>query len=85
MKNIISVLCVSLLLFLLLVGPAYSQNSNLKTKFYNFDDLLINGEYKKPQVMYTDARQKVRFERLLKLKKDFLPKLKSTEKDPALR
>ena len=50
-----------------------------------FDDLLINGEYKKPQVLYTDARQKVRFERLLKLKRDFLPKLKSTEKDPSLR
>ena len=57
----------------------------VKTKFYNFDDLLINGQYKKPQVLYTDARQKVKFERLLKLKKDFLPKLKSTAKDPALR
>ena len=56
-----------------------------KTKFYNFDDLLINGQYKKPQVLYTDARQKVRFERLLKLKKDFLPKLKDTSKDPTLR
>jgi len=46
---------------------------------------LINGEYKKPQILYTDSRQKVKFERLLKLKKDFLPKLKSTEKDPTLR
>ena len=56
-----------------------------KTKFYNFDDLLINGEYKKPQVLYTDARQTVKFEKLLKLKKDFLPKLKSTKADPSLR
>mgnify|MGYP001307707995 CR=1 FL=1 len=56
-----------------------------KTKFYNFDDLLINGEYKKPQVLYTDARQKVKFERLLKLKKNFLPKLKDTKRDPSLR
>ncbi len=59
--------------------------ANTKTKFYNFDDLLINGQYKKPQVLYTDARQKVRFERLLKLKKDFLPKLRDTSKDPTLR
>ncbi|MCB9521830.1 MAG: hypothetical protein H6702_00440 [Myxococcales bacterium] len=57
----------------------------MKTKFYNFDDLLIDGQYKKPQVLYTDARQKVRFERLLKLKKDFLPKLKATAKDATLR
>jgi len=56
-----------------------------KTKFYNFDDLLIDGEYKKPQVLYTDARQRVKFERLLKLKKDFLPSLKATAKDASLR
>jgi hypothetical protein len=74
------------LIFIFLMLPvAYAQDKNVKTKFYNFDDLLINGEYKKPQVLYTDARQKVQFERLLKLKKDFLPKLKGTSKDPALR
>ena len=70
-------------LFLLLF-PSVSL-SQQKTKFYNFDDLLINGEYKKPQILYTDSRQKVRFEKLLKLKKDFLPKLKSTSKDHVLR
>ncbi len=61
------------------------KNSTPKTKFYNFDDLLINGEYRKPQVLYVDSSQRVKFERLLKLKKDFLPKLKNTEKDPSLR
>ena len=77
---------VTVLLFIIAVSfSAHAQNKNTKTKFYNFDDLLINGEYKKPQVLYTDARQKVQFERLLKLKKDFLPKLKDTSKDPALR
>lgn len=62
-----------------------AQETSTKTKFYNFDDLLINGEYKKPQILYTDSRQKVKFERLLKLKKDFLPKLKQTQRDPSLR
>ena len=61
------------------------KTQNFKTKFYNFDELLINGEYKKPQLMFVDTKQKVRFEKLLKLKKDFLLKLKSTEKDPSLR
>ena len=61
------------------------EKPSKKTKFYNFDDLLINGEYKRPQVLWTDSRQKVKFERLLKLKKDFLPKLESTKKDPSLR
>lgn len=69
-----------------LASAAHAQDKgDVKTKFYNFDDLLIDGEYKKPEVLYTDARQKVKFERLLKLKKDFLPRLKATAKDATLR
>ena len=71
--------------FFIFFDVASAQNNNLKTKFYNFDDLLINGEYKKPQILYTDSKQKVRFEKLLKLKKNFLINLKKTEKDPSLR
>jgi dephospho-CoA kinase len=71
--------------FLLLPSLVYSQNSNVKTKFYDFDDLLINGEYKKPQVLYIDADSKIKFERLLKLKRDLLPKLQNTQRDPSLR
>lgn len=62
-----------------------SVSATPKTKFYDFDDLLINGEYKKPQIMYNDARTKVRFERLLKLRKDFLQRLRSTKRDKSLR
>jgi hypothetical protein len=57
----------------------------IKTKFYNFDDMLIDGKVRKPQVLYTDARQKVKFNRLLKLKKDFISKLHDSRKDPSLR
>lgn len=60
------------------------KNTILKTKFYNFDDLLIKGEYKKPQILYIDQKQKVKFEKLLKLKKNFLNNLKNTSKDPSL-
>ena len=73
----------------LIIFPNLSLAEDLsgktKTKFYNFDDLLINGEYKKPQILYTDSKQKVKFEKLLKLKKDFLFQLKKTIKDPSLR
>ena len=75
----------SLLLILLFASAASAQSGKVKTKFYDFDDLLIDGEYKKPQVMYTDTRQKVKFERLLKLKKEFLPKLRATSRDSSLR
>jgi hypothetical protein len=87
MKTTIKILFFGLLsMFVLLsIAIAKPKNQNLKTKFYNFDDLLINGEYKKPQILYIDDRQKVRFEKLLKLKKDFIKNLKKTEKDPSLR
>ena len=75
---------ICLFIFMLSSVPAFSQN-NVKTKFYNFDDLLIDGKVRKPQLLWVDTRQKVKFERLLKLRKDFLPKLKATRKDAALR
>jgi len=57
------------------------QNS----KFYDFSDQVINGEIKKPTALYTDSRQKVRFGRLLKLKKSFIPKMLESAKEPAFR
>ena len=65
--------------------PFLAQANTPKTKFYDFDDLLINGEYKKPQIMYTDTQTKVKFERLLKLKKDFIQKLRESKRDTSLR
>ncbi len=74
-----------LFMFVSCTVSAKDNDTNHKTKFYNFDELLIDGKIKKPQVLYTDTRQKVRFARLLKLKKDFIPKLKETRKDATLK
>lgn len=52
-----------------------------KAKFYDFSDQLIDGEIKKPTALYTDSRQKAKFERLLSLKKSFLPAMFQTSKD----
>ena len=76
---------ITIFLVLMLASVASAQSGDVKTKFYDFDDLLIDGEYKKPQIMYNDATTKVRFERLLKLKKEFLPKLRATSRDSSLR
>ena len=48
-----------------------------KSKFYDFNEQLIDGELKRPTTLYTDSRQRVKFERLLKLKKSFLPEVHS--------
>jgi dephospho-CoA kinase len=71
-------------IFLFLMATAALANDT-KTKFYDFEDLLINGEYKKPQVLYIDADSQVRFERLLKLKKNLLIRLRESKRDHSLR
>tara|TARA_Y100000034_G_scaffold64483_1_gene78013 strand:+ start:2467 stop:2640 length:174 start_codon:yes stop_codon:yes gene_type:complete len=53
----------------------------MRSKFYDFSEQLIDGEIKKPTTLYTDVRKQVRFDRLLKLKKSFLPKLFATAKE----
>ena len=77
------------LTFILMMMASSDTNANppanQKTKFYDFNDMLIDGQIKKPQALYIDHRQKVKFERLLKLKKSFLPQLLKTAKDPAFR
>ncbi|GEM_PF-1688324 len=47
-------------------------NDKVKSKFYDFSEMLIDGEIKKPTALYTDARAKVRFDRLMRLDKNFL-------------
>ena len=69
----------------LLILPFLAIADSPRTKFYDFDDLLINGEYKKPQVMYIDDQARVKFERLLKLRKDLLKRLRETKRDTSLR
>ena len=61
-----------------LISPARAQS---KAKFYDFQDQIIEGELKKPTTLYTDARKKVKFERLLKLKKSFMYDLYNSAKD----
>tara|TARA_R100001509_G_C4824279_1_gene200964 strand:+ start:535 stop:804 length:270 start_codon:yes stop_codon:yes gene_type:complete len=72
--------------FVLLVtfSTSFAEDKK-KVKFYNFDDILIDGKVKKPKVLMLDARQRVKFGKLLKLKRDFIPKLKGTERDPTFR
>tara|TARA_B100000029_G_C17100538_1_gene787742 strand:- start:196 stop:390 length:195 start_codon:yes stop_codon:yes gene_type:complete len=56
-----------------------------KAKFYDFSEQLIDGEIKKPTALYTDSRKKVQFERLLKLKKSFLPDLFKTAREKVFK
>ena len=66
--------------FVLLGNEAMAQKSP-KAKFYDFSEQVIDGEIKKPTALYTDSKKKVKFDRLLKLKKSFIPELMNTSKE----
>ena len=71
---------------LLSPGAAQAQDAEEpRTKFYNFDDMLIDGEFKKPDIMKNKAREKAGFKRLVDLKKNFLPKVIETSQEQALQ
>jgi len=72
---------IVLLIFLNAASIVFAK----KSKFYDFSEQIINGDIKKPATLYTDARKKVQFEQLLKLKKSFMHELFETGKERIFR
>lgn len=71
-------------------GPVAAQTpppkkGEVKSRFYDFSDQVIDGEIKKPTTLYTDARQRVKFDRLLRLKKSFLEPMLQTAKEQVFK
>ena len=78
---------VTLFVSFIIAGTAIGAppNKNVKSKFYDFGEQVIDGELKKPTGTYTSGRSAVRFKRLLDLKRSFLPNLYSTSKSKVFK
>ena len=73
-----------LLMSILLMIAAFAspaKASEPRAKFYDFSEQLIDGEVRKPTALYLDVRQKVKFQRLLRLKRDFKRDLMKTARE----
>ncbi len=77
----IAVYVVLFLAIFVMVGSEANAQTKPKSKFYDFGAQIIDGEIKKPTALYTDSKKKVQFDRLLKLKKSFIPDLMKTSKE----
>jgi hypothetical protein len=82
MKYAVSFLVIA---FIILNMTAAVMANQPRAKFYDFNEQLIDGEIKKPTTLYTDVRSKVKFNRLLRLKKSFLPELFDTAKESVFK
>lgn len=76
------------ILFTLSCGAAIAGNTpkkKTKSKFYDFGAQVIDGEIRKPTALYTSARNQAKFDRLLRLKRSFLPSLFATAKNKVFK
>ena len=62
-----------------------SGNPNERSRFYDFGEQVIDGEIRRPTALYTDARKRAQFGRLLRLKRSFLPDLFETAKNKVFK
>ena len=76
---------IPLAAFLSIAITSISNAASPKSKFYDFSEQLIDGEIKKPTTLYTNSRKKVKFDRLLRLKKSFIKKLLLTAKEKVFK
>ena len=63
---------------------AESDDGDTPTRFYDFNDMLIDGELMRPEGMFTRARDRARFERLLDLDREFIQEIEESAKEEAL-
>ena len=85
MKRLIGTLSVLAAVFTFAMPAMAQSKGEVKSKFYDFSDTLIDGEIKKPSTLYTDARVKVKFDRLAKLKKSFMEPMLQSAKEQVFK
>jgi hypothetical protein len=70
-----------------LAGNALAQTKSAaakgdkKTTTINFDDELVEGEVKKPELLYLLQKKQFNFKRLIKLRENFIPEMNRTAED----
>lgn len=62
-----------------------AKGGDASARHYTFEDMLVDGEVLKPQILYTKVMDRAKFERLLRLRKSFLRRMLRTYRYPCLR
>ena len=82
-KWILTVLPLSV--FVLFIGSSVRaeeiKGSKIRKTTIDFEDELVEGEFKKPELFYLLQRKQFNYKRLIKLRKDFIPEMKQTAED----
>jgi hypothetical protein len=60
---------------------AQDKEKDKRTTSINFEDELIEGEVKKPELLYLLERKQFNFKRMIKLRENFIPEMSRTSED----
>jgi len=60
---------------------SYAQSKEKRKATIDFEDELIEGEVKKPELFYLLQKKQFNFKRLIKLRDDFIPEMERTSED----
>jgi hypothetical protein len=60
---------------------AHAADDKKKRTSIDFEDQLINGDVRKPELFYLLQKKQINFGRLIKLRENFLPELERTSED----
>lgn len=63
---------------LMIPTVSQAQESEKRKIEINFEDELIRGDVKKPELFYLLQRKQFNFKRMIRLREDFLPEMRST-------
>lgn len=67
--------------FFPVVSSAQNNRSKKRTTSINFEDELIEGNVKKPELLYLLQKKQFNFKRLINLRDDFIPEMRQTAED----
>ena len=56
----------------------------MQTRFYDFNDMLIDGEFQRPEGMFATERGQARFDTLLNLRRSFIDEIEEAANEDAL-
>ena len=68
-------------MFFVVSAQAQKKKSENKRQSIDFEDELIEGEVKKPELFYLLQKKQFNFRRLIKLRQNFLPEMERTSEE----
>ena len=87
MKKVLMILMASLAIAALGSNAVAqdTEDDGIPTKLYKMGGEVIDGEIKRPNVVFFNVNERVKFERLLSLRNSFLPKVRASAESEVLR